>query len=108
MSSSTKLGGMGAPTGKGGTGSETFGNLNALFDPISNLDYIGDKLTKDTGIDELEKLQRQFDLETAKLRAERDALLAGVTGIEASKRARQAKTQQTVRAGRASTILGGV
>jgi hypothetical protein len=89
------------------TGGETLSNLSAFLDPASNLNRIKSKLDKNTGIDDLIAIQAQFDLETNKLRSERDSILNRIQNLdlEASRAVREARINEARRTGRSSTIL---
>jgi hypothetical protein len=87
--------------------SETGKNLDAILNPAANLNRIKSKLDKATGIDELIGIQREFDLETGRLRTMRDTILNRINeaGLQASKAVREARITQTRQRGRSSTIL---
>jgi hypothetical protein len=88
-------------------GGETGKNLDAILNPLANLNRIKSKLDKNTGIDDLIAIQRQFDLETNRLRAERESILNQINtlDLEASKAVRDARINEARRTGRSSTII---
>jgi hypothetical protein len=89
------------------TGGETLSNLSAILDPASNIDRIKSKLDKHTGIDDLIAVQAQFDLETQRLKAQRDEILNRINtaDLEASRAVRESRINQARRTGRSATIL---